>query len=124
MTDTTIRACMYDSKYTDYKITSEECPFHTNENADIVGSLYDAFRDEGLGISVYFSKPDWHTPERTVRFTLLSSTIVDIKASEGWSCSLNRKSKKSPCCEPVKKFRLFKRNKQLLFIQVIFRFTT
>ncbi len=54
--------CMYDSKYTDYKITSEECPFHTNENADIVGSLYDAFRDEGLGISVYFSKPDWHTP--------------------------------------------------------------
>lgn len=54
--------CMYDSKYTDYKVTAGECPFHTNPNADIVASLYDAFREEGLGISVYFSKPDWNSP--------------------------------------------------------------
>lgn len=52
--------CMYDSKYSDYKITSPDCPFHKNENADIVKSLYNAFRNEGLGISVYFSKPDWN----------------------------------------------------------------
>ena len=44
--------CMYDSKYTDYKITAEDCPFHTSENADIVRAMYDAFRAEGLGISV------------------------------------------------------------------------
>lgn len=54
--------CMYDTKYTDYKITAEDCPFHTSENADIVRALYDAFRAEGLGISVYFSKPDWNCP--------------------------------------------------------------
>ena len=54
--------CMFDSKYTDYKVTAEDCPFHTNRNADIVASLYDAFREQGLGISVYFSKPDWATP--------------------------------------------------------------
>lgn len=54
--------CMFDSQYTDYKVTSKDCPFHTNKNADIVGSLYNAFREEGLGISVYFSKPDWASP--------------------------------------------------------------
>ncbi len=54
--------CMYDTKYTDYKITAEDCPFHTSENADIVRAMYDAFRAEGMGISVYFSKPDWDSP--------------------------------------------------------------
>ncbi|MBE6541903.1 MAG: alpha-L-fucosidase [Ruminococcaceae bacterium] len=54
--------CMYDSKYTNHKITADDCPFHTNKNADIVGALYKAFRAEGLGISTYFSKPDWGSP--------------------------------------------------------------
>ncbi len=54
--------CMYDTKYTDYKVTAKDCPFHTNKNADIVRALYDAFRKEGLGISTYFSKPDWNSP--------------------------------------------------------------
>lgn len=53
--------CMFDTKYSDYKITSPDCPFHTNKNADVVRSLYDAFRAEGLGISTYFSKPDWNS---------------------------------------------------------------
>lgn len=52
--------CMFDTKTTDYKITDPACPFHTHPHADIVGSLYDAFRKEGLAISTYFSKPDWH----------------------------------------------------------------
>lgn len=55
--------CMYDSKYTDYKVTAPDCPFSKNPNADIVRSLYDAFRARGLGISFYFSKPDWHHPD-------------------------------------------------------------
>lgn len=55
--------CLYDSKYTDYKVTSPECPFSKHPNADIVRSLYDAFRARGLGISCYFSKPDWHHPD-------------------------------------------------------------
>ncbi len=54
--------CMWDSKYSDYKITSPDCPFHTNHNADICKNLFEAFRRQGLGISVYFSKADWHVP--------------------------------------------------------------
>ena len=53
--------CMYDTDTTDYKITAERCPFHTHKDADIVGSLFREFRKQGLGISVYFSKPDWHS---------------------------------------------------------------
>ena len=53
--------CMYDTDTTDYKITAESCPFHTHKDADIVGALFREFRRQGLGISVYFSKPDWHS---------------------------------------------------------------
>lgn len=53
--------CMFDTDTTDYKITDPSCPFHTSPYADIVGSLYSAFRKEGLAISTYFSKPDWHS---------------------------------------------------------------
>ena len=54
--------CMFDSKYTDYKVTSPDCPFHTHKHANIVKDVFDAFRDRGLGIAAYFSKPDWHCP--------------------------------------------------------------
>ncbi len=53
--------CMWDSAYSDYKTTAEDCPYHTHPNADIVGKVFDAFRAEGLGIAAYFSKADWHT---------------------------------------------------------------
>ena len=53
---------MFDSKYTDYKVTSPDCPFHTHKYANIVKHVFDAFREEGLGIGAYFSKPDWHCP--------------------------------------------------------------
>ena len=55
--------CLFDSKYTDYKVTNPECPFSRNPKADIVKSVFDAFRAEGLAISCYFSKPDWHHPD-------------------------------------------------------------
>ena len=55
--------CLFDSKYTDFKVTNLECPFSRNKNADIVRSVFDAFRAEGLAISCYFSKPDWHHPD-------------------------------------------------------------
>lgn len=54
--------CMFDSQYSDYKTTSPDCPFHTHKYADIARHLFDAFREEGLGIIPYFSKPDWHCP--------------------------------------------------------------
>ena len=54
--------CMWDTQYSDYKITSPSCPFHAHHYADICGHLFEAFRRRGLGIAAYFSKADWHTP--------------------------------------------------------------
>lgn len=55
--------CMFDTQTTDYKITDPSCPFHTSPYADITRSLYDEFRKRGMAISVYFSKPDWHSDD-------------------------------------------------------------
>jgi alpha-L-fucosidase len=55
--------CMFDTKTTDYRITAPDCPFSTHKYADITSSLFKAFRDEGLGIAAYFSKPDWHSQD-------------------------------------------------------------
>ncbi len=54
--------CMYDSNYTDYKITSESCAYSNNPKRDITLELFKAFREEGIWAGVYFSKPDWHSP--------------------------------------------------------------
>ena len=53
--------CMFDSKYTEYKITGKDCPFHTNPKSDVTKEIFNAFRNEGLWIGAYFSKPDWHS---------------------------------------------------------------
>ena len=55
--------CLWDTAYTDYKVTAKDCPFHENEHADIVKSMFDAFREKGIGIGAYFSKADWHCPD-------------------------------------------------------------
>lgn len=52
--------CLWDTKYTDFKVTNPDCPFSRHPKSDIVRHVFDAFRAEGLGISCYFSKPDWH----------------------------------------------------------------
>ncbi len=49
--------CMFDSKYTDYKITN------TAFGRDLVKEYVDAFRAEGLKIGFYYSLIDWHHPE-------------------------------------------------------------
>ena len=54
--------CLFDSQYTDYKTTSPDCPFHVHRHANIARDVFDAFRDRGLAIAAYFSKPDWHCP--------------------------------------------------------------
>ena len=55
--------CLFDSKYSDFKVTMSSCPFAKNPKADIVKHVFDAFRAKGLAISCYFSKPDWHHPD-------------------------------------------------------------
>jgi alpha-L-fucosidase len=52
--------CMWDTKCSDYKITAQDCPFHTNRYADVCTHLFEAFRKKGIGIAAYFSKADWH----------------------------------------------------------------
>jgi alpha-L-fucosidase len=52
--------CMFDSEFTDYKITDPGCPFSNNPKADVTGEIFSAFRNQGLWTGAYFSKPDWH----------------------------------------------------------------
>ena len=51
---------MFDSKYTDYKVTN------TPYGKDIIKAWVEAFRAEGLRIGFYYSLIDWHHPEYTI----------------------------------------------------------
>ena len=51
---------MFDSKYTDYKVTN------TPYGKDIIKEWVDAFRAEGLRIGFYYSLIDWHHPDYTI----------------------------------------------------------
>jgi alpha-L-fucosidase len=69
---------MFDSRFTDYKVTSAACPFSANPRANIAKEIFDAFRRDGFMVGAYFSKPDWHnenywwpnfaTPDRNVNY--------------------------------------------------------
>jgi alpha-L-fucosidase len=71
---------MFDTKLTDYSITSNKTPFHTNPKANIAKEIFSAFRSEGFWTGAYFSKPDWHnenywwpnfaTPDRNVNYNV------------------------------------------------------
>src|SRR5574344_2492362 len=49
--------CMYDSRYTDFKITN------TPYGKDITRLLANAFRKKGFRIGFYHSLVDWHHPD-------------------------------------------------------------
>ena len=49
--------CLFDTKYTDYKITN------TAFGRDLVKEYVDAFRAEGLKVGFYYSLLDWHHPD-------------------------------------------------------------
>ncbi len=55
--------CMFDTKETDYKVTSKDCPFSSNPKSNIAGEIFASFRKQGFGIGAYFSKPDWHNSD-------------------------------------------------------------
>ena len=71
---------MFDTRLTDYRITADKTPFHTNQKANIAKEIFNAFRAEGLWAGAYFSKPDWHsefywwpnfaTPDRNVNYDI------------------------------------------------------
>ena len=82
--------CLYDSKYSNFKVTSPECPFSKDSRADIVKGVFDAFRAEGLGIAAYFSKPDWHNDDYWEGFgvgrTVNRMPTYDVKKNpEKWA---------------------------------------
>ena len=52
--------CLWDTKYTDYKITNT--PF----GRDALREIVDAFRAEGIRVGFYYSLIDWHHPDFTV----------------------------------------------------------
>jgi alpha-L-fucosidase len=52
---------MFDTKETDYKITSSKTPFSANPRSNVTKEIFDAFRKEGFSVGAYFSKPDWNT---------------------------------------------------------------
>jgi alpha-L-fucosidase len=53
--------CMFDTKQTDYKITSTKTPFSSNPRSNVTKEIFNAFRKENFMIGAYFSKPDWHS---------------------------------------------------------------
>ncbi len=55
--------CMFDTKETEYKVTSKMCPFSANPRGNIAKEIFASFRKQGFGIGAYFSKPDWHNPD-------------------------------------------------------------
>ncbi len=55
--------CMYDSKYSEYKITAPFSAFSSHPLSNITLHVFNAFRNEGMGIGAYYSKPDWHHPD-------------------------------------------------------------
>ena len=52
--------CLFDSKYTDWKIT--KTPF----GRDLVREYVDALRAEGLKVGFYYSVRDWHHPDAPI----------------------------------------------------------
>jgi alpha-L-fucosidase len=53
--------CMFDTKQTDYRVTAANVPFSKNPRANVTKEVFTAFRNEGIHIGAYYSKPDWHT---------------------------------------------------------------
>ena len=49
--------CLFDSKYTDFKVTN------TKVKKDLVKEFVEACREEGLKVGLYYSLLDWHHPD-------------------------------------------------------------
>lgn len=83
--------CMWDTKYSDYKITAPDCPFHAHKYADVCAHLFEAFRKKGIGIIPYFSKADWHVDSywkenaRAGRYKSRGPSYVPEEDSEEWN---------------------------------------
>lgn len=53
---------MYDTKFSDYKITGSQSPFKDDSRSDILKEIFNSFRRENISVGAYYSKADWHSP--------------------------------------------------------------
>ena len=67
--------CLWDSKFTDYKITNT--PF----GRDLVREYVDALRAEGLKVGFYYSLIDWHHPDFTI------DIVHPRRVGNFWDCT-------------------------------------
>jgi len=87
--------CMWDTKYTDYKVTNPNCPFSTNKKSDIVAHVFEAFRRKDIGIAAYFSKADWNVPSYWAKdqlkgsFTSRGPSYIPAENPELWEKFVN-----------------------------------
>ncbi|MBP8258925.1 MAG: alpha-L-fucosidase [Verrucomicrobia bacterium] len=76
---------MFDTKASDYKITSPLSPFRR----DVVRELADACHQAGLRFGLYYSQPDWHhpdafTPDRHGRYlAYLKQQVAELCSNYG-----------------------------------------
>ncbi len=52
---------MFDTRYSNYKITDPAVPFSSNPRSNITKEIFNVFRQQGFWAGAYFSKPDWHS---------------------------------------------------------------
>ena len=82
--------CMWDTKFSAYKVTNHDCPFSVNKRADIVAHVFEAFRRKKLGIAAYFSKADWNVPsywsknQQKGSFTSRGPSYIPAENPELW----------------------------------------
>lgn len=55
--------CMFDTKYTNYKITDSKSIFSKNPKSNVIKEIFSSYRDQDFKIGAYFSKPDWHNDD-------------------------------------------------------------
>jgi alpha-L-fucosidase len=51
---------MYDTNFSEYKVTGKDCPYHLESKSDVFKEVSSAFREMGISVGAYYSKPDWH----------------------------------------------------------------
>jgi alpha-L-fucosidase len=90
--------CMFDTRTTDYRITSPNTPFNDDPRANVTKEIFDAFRAEGLWTGAYFSKPDWHSPDYWWPYFPAKDRSVNYlptKHPERWQASRTIRTRRS-----------------------------
>ena len=54
---------MFDTKQSDYKITSSACPFSKSPKANVAKEIFNAFRQERFMAGAYYSISDWNNKD-------------------------------------------------------------